>query len=223
MAMKIILFISIFFLIISGCEKDIRKDIVPAQIYIVEPCATMVDSNFNFADFLVDTINKKIIITNECKVFVSFIAKETINKNALGWYSYNETTPPLKTSEITRTVIFPNVSTINEGGDLETGYTIQLGENTFPAGTVIGFFLVIDGWRNGVINYDKPVFYTNSELNISGRKQYLLIKEPNCNSIVLCFEDASLASASHTDYNDVIVAVNDNIEGYESTSFQLGE
>lgn len=120
------------------------------------------------------TINN-ILITQPTEVFVTFISEFGWNENLLGYYYYNMNNEPESSGDVTKTIIFPNVSKPNhqpfnlEGTgsgstttpanigtpaqaplrEFETvkllytdaqGYT----SSTFPAGTTIGFMMMID-------------------------------------------------------------------------------
>jgi hypothetical protein len=222
----------LFFVFFLGCkkEKDNKISEVPDVVFNLKPCETLVDGIlglfpqsrnawfYNLA-FFSDTIQTKIILTKECEVYVSYIAEGAGYKNTLGWYSYDIKHPPLQVTDINKHVLFPNISGKGEGGELESGYTIQLGENKFPKGTVIGFFLVVNGWNDGTINYNNETHYTNFEFNEGGLRQHVLFKEKTCHDVVLCFEDMPIIINSDKDFNDIIISITDNKDGYETSSF----
>jgi hypothetical protein len=116
--------------------------------------------------------------------------------------------------------LFPNISKIGEGGLLELGYTVQLGTEKFPAGTVIGFFLISSGWGDGKINYDRNTYYTNYNLNAGAGQMHILFKNSYSRYLVMGFEDN--LNGAH-DYNDILFAVSDNNSGFEATSFDLSK
>jgi hypothetical protein len=221
--MKIKQLMPVLFLVLYGCEKDAKINEVPDQIVILNPCSTLVDSTFNIKNYYADTIYKKIVVTKSCKVYVTFLTENAGYKNTLGWYTYKEGQTPLKKSDINQNVLFPNISLKDHGGELETGYTLELGKKSFPSGTVIGFFLVVNGWEDCIINFNNTIYYTDSELNESGKKQYLLFKDPVCHEFVIGFEDSNVELNSYIDFNDVIFLVSDNNEGFETGSFELKE
>lgn len=231
--------IPILFLVFLGCKKENEKiiedqvDILPENVFVLKPCPTLVDRIIGLfpektnvlpdnALFFSDTIQKKIILNKESAVYISFIFEGASYKNTLGWYSYKNTQPPLNVGEINKHVLFPNISQKGEGGELKTGYTMQLGEEIFPAGTVIGFFLIANGYATDTIDYTKPIHYTNDEFNIGSKQQHILFKEQNCHDIAISFEDKPI-DISDNDFNDVIITISDNKEGYETTSFDLNK
>ncbi|MBW6500876.1 MAG: DUF4114 domain-containing protein, partial [Bacteroidales bacterium] len=152
---------------------------------------------------------------------VTFIDEGAQYRNSLCWYSYNSSQPPLNIGDIQSNVLFPNISKINEGGILEPGFTVQLGTGKFPAGTVIGFFLIVNGWEDGKINYNKPKHYTNYEFNAGGKQQHVLFKSKHFDYIILGFEDMSvLENETDCDFNDILFSITDNDGGYEAISFE---
>lgn len=226
--MKNFLFIPILLLIIFGCEKEKIAEL-PNDISSLAPIANIVDSLKVFLpeeadaklispELFSDTILKKIVLIKDSKVFVTFIDEGAMYKNTLCWYSYNKLMPPLKLADIKGNVLFPNISKTNEGGLLESGYTVQLGTEVFPAGSVIGFYLIADGWKDGTINYDNPTYYTDSNFNNAGQQRHILFKNSYSHYLVVGFEDYP---NSENDYNDILFAVADNKEGYEAISFDL--
>lgn len=230
--MQIKLILPALLLLFTGCEKENKLNEIPEKIFILKPCTAMNDSikggsnespgNFNSDTTLfTNTIQKEIILAYESEVYVSFISEGAYYKNTLGWYSYLISKPPLKASDIDRHVLFPNISKKGEGGELEPGYTLQLGADKFPAGTVIGFFLVLDGWKDGIIDYSNGVHYTNYEFNTGKTQQHILYKDANCNRIIIGFEDLPLDLYSDKDFNDIVFSVSDNKDGLEITSFDL--
>ena len=228
--MKTLLLIPILFLLLIGCKKTVIEEL-PPNISKVEPVANIVDSlqvvlpeggnaKFSRPELFSDTIQKKIVLIKDSKVFVTFIDEAAYYKNTLCWYSYNKSQPPVNASDIKGNLLFPNISKTGEGGLLESGYTVQLGTESFPVGTVIGFFLVADGWKDGTIDYSNPTYYTDANLNPGGEQRHILFKDTYSHYLIIGFEDFNVGPF---DYNDVFFAVSDNNDGYEATSFELSK
>lgn len=114
-------------------------------------------------------------------------------------------------------ILFPHVSE----RVLRQGDRLRLGNAKFPAGTVIGFFLIIDGWERGEIHYDRQTFFTDSGLNPNGEQQHVLYKHKELGDIVLSFEDVLTSTSSDKDYNDIIFTVTDNTTEAEVTNFDV--
>jgi len=183
---SLIPFVFVLFIFL-GCEKEKITEL-PPDIAKVEPVENLVDTLVavlpedgnalvSNPELFSDTIQKKIILKKESKVFVTFIDEAAEYKNTLCWYSYNKSQPPSNIAEIKGNLVFPNISKVGEGGLLEAGYTVELGTEAFPAGTVIGFFLVADGWKDGTIEYNNPTYYTDSNLNNGGEQRHIVFKD----------------------------------------------
>lgn len=160
---------------------------------------------------------KEIVLKAESDVYVTFISEGASLANTFGWYSYQQGSKPSSASSIQMNILFPHVSE----RVLRQGDRLRLGESKFPAGTVIGFFLIIDGWERGEIHYDRQTFFTNFDLNPNGEQQHVLFKHKELGDIVLSFEDVLTSSASDKDYNDIIFTVTDNTNEDEVTNFDV--
>ncbi len=231
--MKTWLLIPMLFLFLIGCEKD-NIDEIPPGISILKPVENLVDSlllvlpesrNFLLSspELFSDTIQKNIVLIKESNVYVTFVNELTGNLNSLCWYAYNNTQPPTESVAITNRVLFPNISKKGEGGLLESGYTLQLGTEKFPAGTVIGFSLVVNGWKGGSIDFSGTIHYTNYNFNIGGQQQHVLFKNEYSHYIIIGYEDGTIANNPNCDkdFNDILFSVSDNLDGLEATSFDL--
>jgi hypothetical protein len=160
---------------------------------------------------------KEIVLKSESDVYVTFISEGASLSNTFGWYSYTTGSAPSSSSAVEMNLLFPHVSQ----RVLKQGDRLRLGESKFPAGTVIGFFLIIDGWEKGEIHYDREKFFTNIELNPNGEQQHVLYKHKELGDIVLSFEDVLTSTSSDKDYNDIIFTVSDNITEAEVTNFDI--
>jgi hypothetical protein len=160
---------------------------------------------------------KEIVLKSESDVYVTFISEGASLANTFGWYSYQQGSSPGSASSIQMNILFPHVSE----RVLRQGDRLRLGESKFPAGTVIGFFLIIDGWEKGEIHYDRETFFTNYDLNPNGEQQHVLYKHKELGDIVLSFEDVLTSTSSDKDYNDIIFTVTDNTTEAEVTSFDV--
>ena len=224
------------FLLVIGCEEDKIPEL-PDNISILKPVPDLADSlktyfpetentYIAYPDLFSHSYQNNIILKKDSKVYITFIDENAGYRNSLCWYTYKkDISNPLTTADIQGNVIFPNISKIDEGGLLESGYTVQVGTEIFPAGSVIGIFLVQDGWEDGTINYNKRTFYTDYALNVEERRQHVLFKDSYFKYILVGFEDIEIDNEvmCDKDYNDVIFAVTDNIEGLEATAFDLSK
>lgn len=159
---------------------------------------------------------KQVILSSESDVYVAYISEGASYSNSFGWYAYNGS-KPTQPSDIQVNLLFPTVSErILKQGDM-----LRLGNKKFPAGTVIGFFLIIKGWERGTVNYDRETFYTDFELNTDDQQQHVLFKQKDLGNIILAFEDELTSQESDQDFNDIIFMVTDNTQGKPVTSFNL--
>jgi hypothetical protein len=222
--------IAAFVSIAAACNEPEFVKEVPDEIIPTKPCPTLdsriaslfptnTDATKKHPILFSDTIQKKIVITRETEVYVTFLSEGAKYQNSFGWYEYDRSTEPPTASSLNKRTLFPNVSQ----PPLTTGDRIQLGTHKFAPGTVIGFFLIIEGWQNGIVNYDKQTHFTDIYLNANGAQQHTLFKEKECGDIVLTFEDLPLADTSNPlydkDYEDIIFTVSDNNQNLETTSF----
>jgi hypothetical protein len=233
-ASKITAIILIFF---AACKKDTTTPIseIPAGIIHTDPCPSLYkkiiqlfpysqDNKTADSIFFGSTIQKRIVLTAETEVYLTFVNENAFTHNTIGWYSYDKSSVPSKSSDINKQIIFPNVSVLGSGGGLSIGDMLQVGKGKFKAGTVIGFFLILDGWQHNAINWNQPVMYTDFLWNSNQNQQHVLYKDTICNKIVLSWEDTPLdqkAPPSDRDFNDNVFAVSDNNQGLETTSFDL--
>lgn len=213
-------------ILVTGCHPDLVKE-RPDNIIATKPCQTLYRSIIDmFPEYknnrekqkvlFSDTTLKKVVLTRESEVYLTFISEGAGYSNTFGYYSYPESNPPNSISDLDLKVVFPNVS----DKILNQGDMLRLGSGTFPAGTVIGFFLVFQGWDHGEINWDKPTVLSDYQFNAAGQ-QHIFFKQKDCGDYVLAFEDQPLNDNADQDFNDMIFTVSDNRDSNETVSFRL--
>jgi hypothetical protein len=195
---------------------------VPDDVEPTDPCETLmqniselfperVDVRGIHDDLFSDTAHLNIYVTEETPVFVSFIDEGAGWRNTFGYYAYPANNPPQSVDDLEKHIVFPNVSKVGEGGGLDFGDRVQLGDGSFPAGTVIGFYLVAQGWKNGLTVDGVYTQYTDRQFNIDQAQQSTLFVSSSCDDIVLTFEDITVNSSScDHDYNDIILTIKDS-------------
>lgn len=162
-----------------------------------------------------DSAQKKVVLLNATEVYVTYLAEGAGYRNSVAWYSYDKNSPPSSPDKLDLHVLFPDVSS----DILQPGNRLKLQDDKFPAGTVIGFVLIINGWQ-GKVDYDKLKLYTDYQFNPNQRQQHILFQEKTCGALVLAFEDnTSVSAKDDADYNDIIFTVEDNNTSLENTSF----
>jgi hypothetical protein len=160
---------------------------------------------------------KHVVLSKESEVYVTYVSEGAGYNNSFGWYSYDANAKPGDASSLKVNLLFPTVS----NRVLKQGDMLQLGDSKFPAGTVIGFFLVIQGWQNNEVHYDRETFYTNHEFNTDNTQQHVLFKQEGFGDLILAFEDELTSLDGDKDFNDIIFTVTDNRNEAAATSFNL--
>lgn len=218
-------------------DEGVPDDIIPTK-----PCPTLLGSlaglfpnskdNVLAHSELFDPNNERnVVLTKEADVFITFVDEEAAYKNSLGYYTYSLDNPPTSSADfekIEKHILYPNISEVGSGGALAQGDMVKIGR--FPTGTVVGFYLITRGWRNGKVTKGEYIHYTNYEFNLGSKQQHTLFEEGQCNELVMTFEDLSLnppASypiVSDKDFNDLIFVITDNNDpkhATASTAFDL--
>jgi hypothetical protein len=200
---------------------------VPEDIFHVELCPTLLtnvtalfpearNNEERYGDLFAQTTQQRIVLTNDTDVYVSFVSEAATLGNVLGYYIYPSSSEPSSTENIDKQLVFPNL----DNTLLAPGDSRQLGTAPLKAGTVIGFFLIVGGYKEDGVSFKRPTFYTDQALNSGSAKQHVLYRENECGSIVIGFEDKSSVDADK-DYNDVIFTVSDNKDNVATTSFDV--
>ncbi|MCO4795629.1 MAG: LruC domain-containing protein [Bacteriovoracaceae bacterium] len=151
--------------------------------------------------------------------------KESLVRNALGFFTYPTSSPPKSLSEIENLkIILPNVLLKKNGGGLNSGDTVYLGK--FDAGISIGYFIISDSWD--YINYRNTAgsgFYTSiSPLNpeaVGLERHNVQLWDRKCGKVVIGFEDSNRESSrSDDDFNDVLFYVSTAQDSIDNSNIQ---
>lgn len=210
-----------------GTDDGVPEDIIPTK-----PCPALYDriktlfpeakNNMKiYPDLFTAQTAKNIILTKASEVYITFVDENASWKNSLGYYTYNLSNPPAKAEDLEKHLLFPNVSKANEGGGLHTGDMLRIGTGKFPAYTVIGFYLNVLGWKNGIVTEGRYTHYTDPGFNLGGYQQHTLFTEKNCNDLVMTFEDMSLNDTEVNrdyDFNDILFVISDNKDPNHTTA-----
>jgi hypothetical protein len=213
----------------SGCSEEVKKEKErPDNIIATKPCPTLYGSIMDqFPEYKNNEANqallfdakaeKHVSLVKESEVYVTYISEGAGYTNTFGWYSYNKSSPPQSVAELQLKVLFPTVN----GKILKQGDMVKLRNETFAAGTVIGFFLIVGGWHDGAVDFSKPTLYTDYAFNPAGQQQHILFKQKDCGDVVLAFEDRMPGEGTDSDFNDIIFTVTDNRKDLEVSSLDL--
>ena len=167
-----------------------------------------------------------LVLNDACNVWVTFVSEGAGYRNVLGYYTYKKGSLPVKAADIDSIhIIFPNASFSGSGGGLNSGNKVHIG--TFAPGTEIGWVLIADGFRNGIITNGSWILYSDMKLNpevAADKKQHTIL----CNDIgrgkfLLSFEDIRRENASSdNDFNDAVFYVTaDPITAVETSNIPL--
>jgi len=228
--MKARIFCIILLSVSVACkDDDVFKEVtpVPEDVFHIELSPVLVpnvtvlfpesqNNQDKYPQLFSGSSQGRIVLTKETDVYVSFVAEAATIGNVLGYYIYNSSSAPGSSEDIDKQLIFPNI----DNAYLTSGDTRRLGNAKLKAGTVIGFFLIVGGYRNDGVYFKRPTFYTDVSWNADQSKQHVLFQESESGAIVVGFEDKNSASADK-DYNDVIFTVSDNTTSEASSSFDL--
>lgn len=149
-------------------------------------------------------------LQDSADVWITFVHEGAGWKNTLGYYYYNENNPPQSVSDITTgTIVFPNVSFAGSGGGLYAGDKVYLG--AFPAGTVIHWFLIAQGWNSSNATVGNGVYthYSESQFNIENssslQQHTVLLYDAQRELFLLGFEDINRELPNcDQDFNDAV-------------------
>lgn len=193
------------------------------------PCSTLLNNIIsifperknamnNHPNLFASGATKNVKLTQSSEVYVQFVWEGAAKTNTFGYYAYPANDPPNSVQDLQKHVVFPNVTKVSDGGGLNPGDMVQLGTGAFPANTVIGFYLIADGWSNGQMVQGSYTIYTHPQFNSNTTQQHLLFIEDSCNDLALTFEDLLLPWGDK-DFNDIILVIKDNDNGYVNTRF----
>ncbi|KAA0242213.1 MAG: DUF4114 domain-containing protein, partial [Chlorobiota bacterium] len=177
-------------------------------------------------DLIADSVQTNLYIIQESDVWVTFVSEGAGYKNALGFYTYNVNTPPQSINDIaaTMTLIFPNSSAVNSGGGMVAGMKVKIGR--FQPGTVIGWFVVADGFRAPNVTGGNWLVFSNRNLNNSPNpalaQQNIQLNDLGSGRVVLTFEDILRYKGGDQDFNDVVFYATSNpITGISYTNIPI--
>ncbi len=166
-------------------------------------------------EYLTNNVQTNVVLTEACDVWVTFISEGAGYLNALGFYTYQNGNPPTSINDIrsTMTIIFPNSSFAGSGGGLNSGNKVKIG--TFGANTVIGWFIVANGFSGGNIGNGNWLLFSDENLNpesdVNKRQHNVLLRDPVTGKLILGFEDIRRDNGGcDNDFNDVLFNVYSN-------------
>jgi LruC domain-containing protein len=150
------------------------------------------------------------VVEEDADVWITFVHEGAGYQNSLGYYTYSQAAgAPADPGELQHNIIFPNVSIFS--GGMHSGDKVYLG--SFEAGTVIGWFLVANGWNYGSVSETRDRYYSNSEYNpeteLDQQQHVVLLNDEASGKFLLGFEDLK-RPAGDNDFNDAVFYVTSN-------------
>lgn len=228
--MKAKIVCTIFLLAGLSCKDDeVFKEVtpVPEDVFTIDLCPTLIsnvtslfpesrNNKDQYAQLFDNASQQRVVLTKDTDVYVTFVAEAATIGNVLGYYVYPAASTPGSSEDIDKQLIFPNI----DNAYLTPGDTRKLGTAQLKAGTVIGFFLIVGGYRNDGVYFKRPTSYTDTQWNKDQIQQHVLYRESECGAIVCGFED-KISETADKDYNDIIFMISDNTSSQENTSFDV--
>ncbi|QHT65880.1 LruC domain-containing protein [Rhodocytophaga rosea] len=156
--------------------------------------------------YLASGLSTDVSLVKETELIITFVNEGGSYKNAFGYYTYPLATPPQSAADIdTKTIVFPNASFTGSGGGLASGNKVKL-PGKIPAGTGVGFFIVVNGWNGTSISETADILFSNPALNAgtpAQKQQSVLLNYKD--KYILAFEDKKRSlPGSDDDFNDVM-------------------
>lgn len=154
-------------------------------------------------EYLDDQYKQDLVLSESAEVWVTFVHEGAGWKNTLCFYTYDIDNPPASADDIDNlTVIFPNFSFDGNGGGLQSGNKVKIGN--FSANTVIGWALVAQGWSNQNVTSGVYINYSDKNLNPDQYQQSILFNDVGRDLFLVGFEDIRRPGSYDDDFNDAL-------------------
>jgi len=199
---------------------EAEGDVIPNDL-LVDISASLPEGSQlpnSHPQYLANAAETNLIITEDCNIWITFVHEGAGWRNVVGYYTYPIDSEPQVVGDIDNPVImFPNFSYAGGGGELQSGdkvmlkyYDNELEELTdvFPSGTVVGWFLIGNGW-NGQVTGGNYIHYSNENLNIEDESELqrhnVLLFDQERELLLSGFEDIRRDNPGcDQDFNDAI-------------------
>lgn len=144
------------------------------------------------------------------RLSVYFLHESSNRSNAFGYYTYPAGNPPGSVDEIEDlTIVFPNASFDEGQSGLSAGQMLFIED--FDQDFEIGFFIVVDGWRDRMVSEEAEIIFSqsslNPEANANQKKHCLFFYDEESNDIIIGFEDDRRDQGADNDFNDMVVVI----------------
>lgn len=150
------------------------------------------------------------VLLESSDVWLTFVHEGANFKNVLGFYAYPKGHPPATVYDIDSLVIvFPKIEVDDPSHTLNPGDKVYLGK--YPANTVLGYFLIVDGWVGDTICYLRNrMVFTDKHLNTFAGPKYrqhsIQLYYTAENRLMFGFEDL-IRPGGDQDFNDALFYV----------------
>jgi len=194
----------------QGVPQGMEKDTIDAD-FLARVSETLPETKkltTTHPEYLDDANQLNIKIDELADVWVTIVHEGAGYTNALGFFTFPVGHPPASADQITDIkIIFPNASLQGSGGGLNAGDKVYIGQ--FPAGTMIGWVLIANGWNNKAVNDGYGSLYSLKELNpetsMSLKQHTILVWDDQTQRLLFSFEDMNRSSSGcDQDFNDVV-------------------
>jgi len=161
--------------------------------------------------YIAEGTSADIRLQANADVYLTFVHEGAGWRNAVGYYTYDLSSPPATSDDIDSLyIIFPNTSFLGGGGALHAGDKVYLGN--FPANTGIGWFLVPNGWAGsvtGVRDIAETKFSNrafNTYTNPEDQSHIALLNDADRELLLMGIEDQTRPGGDQ-DFNDAVFYV----------------
>ena len=149
-------------------------------------------------------------------VYLTFVHEGARWTNSIGYYTYSNGKIPTSIEEIDSLVIvLPNLS---DPDAVTPGDKVFIGH--FPANTVIGYFLMAEGWKEGEVCPLEHIVFTDVAINkftTSEYRQHSILMHYEAEEMFLvCFED-QIRPGGDNDFNDAVFYITANPGAIDTT------
>jgi len=194
----------------SGVPSPMTKDNISAA-FLQRVNSTLPESvplYNSHPDYFNSNIQPNLKLDEPCDVWITFLTEGASYKNAMGFFTYQQGHEPTSVNDITKHfIILPNASFNGSGGGMAAGDKVYLGQ--FPANTMIGWFIVSNGYISGSsVSSTHPRYYSlpslNPEVAASKKKHSIMVYDNTEQKLLVGFEDLPRENNSDEDFNDLV-------------------
>ena len=167
--------------------------------------------------FFGDDIVLNTVILDSTEVFVTFVHEEAFFQNVLGIYAYPVGSIPNTLQDLDSfLIVFPR---INMKSAIMPGDKVFIG--SYPPNTVVGYFLLQQGWVDGTVCAPSHIITTDPQLNtfspVEYRQQSILMYYESMEKFLLSFEDIPRPGGD-SDFNDVVFYISADPGAIDTTN-----